>query len=239
MLTDERYWQSHFIRRDISGAEIPHWRRRARNDSSSRELRVRRVSLKWISKDVEDCYAKLFTFCRMDRKLQCNPSSTRQHLVYLLAVDAKTSLSDRVRDAPCIMQNSLEFSDGCSKPGLSSARAPNGGLAWVRAVPFRPRSDRRFIQVPDSLWDPPSSLAIFKFARVQWQRKFSIIGFLSLFSINTRYFCDPCAASSSSFLSPSFSRRLGRNKFCFRRPQHLEGRVSIYHYSGVVCNNIR
>lgn len=49
-------------------------------------------------------------------------------------------------------------------------------LAWVRAAPFQACSNRGSIKVPEILYDPPPLLVIFKFARVQWQWEFSIIG---------------------------------------------------------------
>lgn len=128
------------------------------------------------------CYTELFTFCRMDRKLQCDPSPTRQHLVYLLAVDAKTSL-DRVRDTPpCIhtLCVSCEIPLNFRTDVLSRVCHPHGPqmrrLAWVRAAPFQACSNRGSIKVPEIIYDPPPLLVIFKFARVQWQWEFSIIG---------------------------------------------------------------
>lgn len=145
----------------------------------------------------------------MDRKLQCDPSSTRQHLVYLLAVDIKTLPLDRVRDTPsciytlCIMRNSFEFLDGCSKPSLSSVRAPNRRLAWVRAAFFRPLPTAGSLK-SRILYDLPPLLAIFKFARKQWQWKFSIIGFSVLLHRKCQSFLwsPRCFFAPLSFILP-------------------------------------
>jgi len=162
------YSQRHFRRRDSSLmlAELRMIRILANVRHPRRCGAFRRIDFQIDFQRMSAIYEELFTFCRMDRKLQCDLSSTRQHLVYLLVCRRqmrRLSPSDRVRDEPpCIhtlyiVQNSLEFSHECSKPSLSSARAPNRRLAWARAAPFRPTSTAESLKFR-ILYDPLSLL---------------------------------------------------------------------------------